>query len=78
MAASAQASAEFVIWEREAESPWLVGRAREGSGGTKRPKDRGRSVREWDCKEDVNDSDPLAPPQAETVMALTDTQPAPP
>lgn len=30
MAASAQASAEFVIWKREAKLLWLIGSAREG------------------------------------------------
>lgn len=30
MAASARASAEFVIWKREAELLWLIGSAREG------------------------------------------------
>lgn len=35
-----------------------------GLGGTKR-RNTGDRVCEWDCKEDVNDLDPLAPsPQA--------------
>lgn len=60
MAGSALASAEFVIWKKGAESPWLIGSTWEGRV-VPSTETQGNRVCEGDCKEDVNDLDPLAP-----------------